>query len=171
MTVLTILKAPDPRLNMKALPVEKVDREVRKLMDDLLETMYERNGVGLAAVQVGVPKRVVTIDLGERDGVLFKPLLMANPELHWASPATQVTMEGCLSVPDHYAKVTRSLDIKVSYLDENNKKQLLNPTGLLADCIQHEIDHLNGILFIDHLSALKRKLILTKLLKEKEKQR
>lgn len=171
MTVLTILTAPDPRLHVKALSVEKVDSGVRKLMEDLLETMYERNGVGFAAVQVGIHKRVVVIDLGERDGILFKPLLMANPELQWVSPTTQVTTEGCLSVPGHYAKVTRSLDIKVSYLDENNKKQLLNPTGLLADCIQHEIDHLNGILFIEHLSAIKRKLILGKLLKEKQKQR
>lgn len=171
MMILEILTAPDPRLQEKAFPVEKVDRVVRKLMDDLLETMYHKNGVGLAAVQVGIQKRVIVIDLGERNGVSFKPLLMANPELQWVSPGTQLTKEGCLSVPNHYADVIRSLEVRVSYLDENNKKQLLSAKDLLADCIQHEIDHLDGVLFIDHLSSLKRNLILSKLSKEKRIQR
>lgn len=163
-----ILTAPDPRLLQKALPVVKVDSSVRKLMDQLLETMYLNRGIGLASVQVGIHKRVIVIDLGERDGVSSKPLLMANPELLWASSSTQKTEEGCLSVPGHYADVVRSLDVRVSYLDENNKMQQLEASGLLADCIQHEIDHLNGILFIEHLSFLKRKFIFNKLLKEQK---
>lgn len=168
MAVLNILTVPDRRLQEKALPLEMVDRNIRKHMDDLLETLYFKNGVGLAAIQVGINKRIVVIDLGERDGVPFKPLLMANPELLWVSSQTQTTQEGCLSVPNYYANVIRSLEIHVSYLDENNKKQHLMTKGLLADCIQHEIDHLNGILFVDRISALKRKLILNKLLKEKK---
>jgi peptide deformylase len=168
MAVLNILIAPDPRLQAKALPLEKVDTGVRKLMDDLLETLYFKNGVGLAAIQAGIQKRIVVIDLGEREGAPFKPLLMANPELLWVSPQTQTTQEGCLSLPNYFANVTRPLEAHISYLDENNQKQQLAAKGLLADCIQHEIDHLNGVLFVDHLSALKRKLILNKLLKEKK---
>ena len=171
MTVLNILTAPSPQLLNKALPVEKVDKEIRKLMYDLLETLYSHNGVGLAAIQVGVQKRVITIDLGERNGLPFKPLLMANPELRSVSPATQITKEGCLSVPGYYENVIRPLEIQVSYLNENNQTQLLSARGLLADCIQHEIDHLNGILFIDHISSLKRNLILSKLRKEQKKKR
>ena len=123
---------------------------------------------GLAAPQVGVHKRVIVLDLKEQDGVTFKPLLMADPELLWVSPTTQITEEGCLSVPGHFAKVVRPLEVHLSYLDENNKKQELAATGLLADCIQHEIDHLNGILFIEHLSFLKRKFILNKINKEEK---
>jgi peptide deformylase len=165
---LEILTAPDPRLQKKALPVEKVDNGIRKLMDQLLETMYLKNGLGLASIQVGIQKRVIVIDLGEREGAPSKPLLMANPELLWVSPNTQTTQEGCLSVPGHYADVVRPLEARLSYLDENNQAQQLLASGLLADCIQHEIDHLNGILFIEHLSSLKRKFILNKLIKEKK---
>lgn len=165
---LEILTAPDSRLQEKALSVEKVDPGVRKLMDQLLEIMYFKRGVGLASPQVGINKRVIVIDLGEREGVPSKPLLMANPELLWVSPVTQTIEEGCLSVPGHYAEVVRPLEVRLSYLDENNNKQQLETSGLLADCIQHEIDHLNGILFIEHLSFLKRQLILNKLLKEKK---
>jgi peptide deformylase len=168
MKILEILTAPDPRLTEKALPVEKVDSSVRKLMDQLLETMYFNRGLGLASIQVGINKRVVVIDLGEREGITYKPLLMANPELLWVSSSTQRTEEGCLSVPGQYAEVVRPLEIRVSYLDENNHKQQLEASGLLADCIQHEIDHLNGTLFIEHLSFLKRKIILNKLIKEKK---
>lgn len=168
MKSLEILVAPDPRLQERAFPVEKVDRNIRKLMDQLLETMYFKNGLGLASVQVGIPKRVIVIDLGEREGAPSKPLLMANPELLSVSSVTQVTEEGCLSVPGHYADVVRPLEIDLTYLDENNKMQQLTASGLLADCIQHEIDHLNGILFIEHLSFLKRKLILNKLIKEQK---
>ncbi|HUX79767.1 MAG TPA: peptide deformylase [Alphaproteobacteria bacterium] len=171
MAVLDILIAPDPRLLAKAIPVETVDRGIRKLMDDLLESLYHKNGVGLAAIQVGIQKRVVVIDLGERNGVPFKPLLMANPELKWVSPATQITKEGCLSVPGYYENVVRPMEIQVSYTDENNQIKNLSTKGLLADCIQHEIDHLNGTLFIEHISSLKRHLILSKLRKEKKPRR
>lgn len=168
MKTLEILTAPDPRLQEKALPVEKVDSSVRKLMDQLLQTMYSRNGLGLASTQVGIPKRVFVIDLGEEEGVATKPFLVANPELLWVSPTTQTTQEGCLSVPNHYANVIRPLEVHISYLDQDNKKQKLTASGLLADCIQHEMDHLNGILFIEHLSMLKRTLILNKLIKDKK---
>ena len=171
MAVLEILTAPDPRLLTKAISVEKVDRGIRKILDDLLETLYHKNGVGLAAVQAGIQKRIVVIDLGERNGIPFKPLFMTNPELQWVSPTSQVTKEGCLSVPGYYENVVRPLEIQVSYVDENNQNQLLSAKDLLADCIQHEIDHLNGILFIEHLSALKRHLILSKLRKEKKPRR
>ncbi|MBS0271391.1 MAG: peptide deformylase [Proteobacteria bacterium] len=171
MALLEILTAPDPRLLAKAHPVEKVDSGIRKLMDSLLETLYYNDGVGLASTQVGISKRIVVIDLGERNGIPFKPLLMANPELQWFSVDTQITKEGCLSVPGFYENVIRSLEVRVSYTDENNQKQLLEARGLLADCLQHEIDHLNGVLFIEHLSALKRNLILNKLRKEIRKKR
>jgi peptide deformylase len=167
MAVLNILTFPDPRLQEKALPVEKVDSEVRRLMDDLLDTLHHVDGVGFAAPQVGVKKRVIVVDLGERNGIPSTPYLMANPRLEWVSPKTQITKEGCYSVPGFYDDVIRPFEIKVSYLDENNKPQLLSASGLLADCIQHEIDHLDGILFIDHLSSLKRGLILNKFFKRK----
>jgi peptide deformylase len=167
MAVLNILTFPDPLLQEKSLPVEKVDREVRQIMDDLLDTLYHVDGVGFAAPQVGIQKRVIVVDVGERDGIPSKPFLMANPHLEWVSPATQVTKEGCYSVPGFYENVIRPLEIKVSYLDENDQPQLLSASGLLADCIQHEIDHLDGILFVDHISILKRRLILSKFLKGK----
>jgi peptide deformylase len=167
MTALSILTFPDSRLQEKSLPVEKVDREVRRIMDNLLDTLYHVDGVGFAAPQVGIQKRVIVVDVGERDGIPSKTYLMANPQLEWISPATQVTKEGCYSVPGIYENVIRPLEIKVSYLDENNKLQLLCASGLLADCIQHEIDHLDGVLFLDHLSSLKRRIILSKLLKRK----
>ena len=166
MALLDVLIAPNPRLNEVAFAVDKVDQETRKLMDNLRESMYAHNGVGLAASQVGIRKRVIVIDLGERDGIPFKPLMMANPVLESISAVPYTTMDGCLSIPGHFANVTRSVEIQVSYLDENNKSQQLSPSGILAFCIQHEIDHLNGTLFIDHLSSLKRSLILQKLHKE-----
>jgi peptide deformylase len=167
MANLKILTIPDSRLKEKALPVEKVDRDVRRIMDDLLDTLYHVNGVGFAAPQVGIKKRVIVVDIGERNGIPSKPYLMANPELQWISPKTQITKEGCYSVPGFYENVIRPYEIKVSYVDENNTSQHLTATGLLADCIQHEIDHLNGILFIEHLSSLKRSLIVNKFLKGK----
>jgi peptide deformylase len=166
---LELLTAPDPRLQEKARPVEKVDGAIRKLMDQLLETMYHKKGIGLASTQVGIDKRVIVVDLGERGDAPAKPFLMANPELLWISPTQQTTEEGCLSVPGYYGEVVRPLEVRVSYLDENNQHQQLEASGLLADCLQHEIDHLNGILFVDHLSFLKRRLILNKLIKEKKK--
>jgi peptide deformylase len=166
---LEILTAPDPRLQEKALPVEKVNGEIRKFMDQLLDTMYLKNGIGLASTQVGVNKRVIVIDLGERGEAPSKPFLMANPELLWISDTQQTTDEGCLSLPGYYAEVVRPLEAHVSYVDENNQRQHLEASGLLACCIQHEIDHLNGVLFVDHLSFLKRRLILNKLIKDKKR--
>jgi peptide deformylase len=167
MALLPILVAPDPRLNQKAEPVAQVDARLRKLMDDMLETMYIAPGIGLAAPQVGVLERVIVLDLAH-EGEQPQPLRMANPELLWVSDEDAVYNEGCLSVPEHYADVTRPAKIKVRYLDENNKTVERDAEGLLATCIQHEMDHLDGILFIDHLTALKRNIILRKLLKAKK---
>lgn len=167
MALLPILTAPDPRLKKIAKPVAAVDETVRKLMDDMLETMYQAPGIGLAAPQVGVLQRVIVLDLAREDEEP-RPLRMANPELVWVSDDDASYNEGCLSVPDHYADVVRPAAIKVRYLDLDNKQQELEADGLLATCIQHEIDHLDGVLFIDHISALKRNVILRKLLKAKK---
>lgn len=160
MTRLTVLTVPDPRLRIKAQPIAAVDDEIRKLMDDMLETMYDEDGIGLAAIQVNVQKRVMVVDLG--DERQEKPLFIANPELLWTSEEMQVTQEGCLSVPSQYDDVIRPLSVRLKYLDENNQSQILEASGLLADCIQHEIDHLNGKLFVDHLSPLKKKMALAR---------
>ncbi len=167
MALLPILTAPDPRLKKTAEPVAAVDDDVRKLMNDMLETMYKAPGIGLAAPQVGVLRRVIVLDTAREDEEP-QPLRMANPELTWVSDDDAVYNEGCLSVPDHYADVVRPAAIKVRYLDETNESRELEADGLLATCIQHEIDHLDGILFIDHLTALKRNIILRKLLKAKK---
>ena len=169
MAVLPIIVAPDPRLKQVAKPVEKVDAEVRRLMDDMLETMYKAPGIGLAAPQVGVLKRVIVVDIAREDEDP-QPLRMANPELIEASDEDAVYNEGCLSLPEHYADVTRPAAIKVRYLDHENEIRELEADGLLATCIQHEMDHLEGILFVDHLTALKRNMILRKLLKAKKSQ-
>jgi peptide deformylase len=169
MALLPILVAPDPRLKKIAKPVAAVDTTVRKLMDDMLETMYRAPGIGLAAPQVGVLQRVIVLDLAH-EGEKPQSLRMANPELVWVSDDDAAYNEGCLSVPDHYADVVRPAAIKVRYLDQDNQARELEAEGLLATCIQHEIDHLDGILFIDHISALKRNVILRKLLKAKKTQ-
>ncbi|HSK39550.1 MAG TPA: peptide deformylase, partial [Arenibaculum sp.] len=162
-----ILIAPDPRLKQKATPVERVDDRVRRLMDDMLETMYAAPGIGLAAPQVGVLDRVVVIDVAEKDEPA-KPLRMANPEILWQSGETAVYNEGCLSLPEHYADVARPKAVKVRFLDEAGQDRVIEAEGLLATCIQHEIDHLDGVLFVDHLSMLKRNMILRKLQKLKK---
>ncbi|HEX9446475.1 MAG TPA: peptide deformylase [Dongiaceae bacterium] len=167
MALLPILVAPDPRLKKIAKPVAAVDETVRRLMDDMLETMYRAPGIGLAAPQVGQLIRVIVLDLAH-EGEKPQPLRMANPELIWVSDDDGVYNEGCLSVPDHYADVVRPAAIKVRYLDETNTQRELEAEGLLATCIQHEMDHLEGILFIDHLTSLKRNVILRKLLKAKK---
>src|SRR5579864_706796 len=166
MAKLEIITAPDPRLKVKAKPVEKVDAKVRRLMDDMLETMYGSIGVGLAAPQVGVALRVIVIDVA-RDGEKAQPTRMANPEIVWRSAEKTVANEGCLSVPEHYADVSRAAEIRFRYLDEENEIREVEAKGLLATCIQHEIDHLDGVLFVDHISALKRGMILRKLQKAK----
>jgi peptide deformylase len=167
MALLPILTAPDPRLKQVSAPVKEVDASVRKLMDDMLETMYQAPGIGLAAPQVGVLKRVIVLDLA-REGEEPQPLRIANPEIVWVSDDDVTYNEGCLSVPEHYADVVRPGACRVRYLDQDNKRQEIAAEGLLATCLQHEIDHLDGILFIDHLTALKRNIILRKLLKAKK---
>jgi len=167
MAKLDIITAPDPRLKVKCRPVERVDAQVRCLMDDMLETMYAAPGIGLAAPQVGVPWRVLVVDIAS-EGEAPQPLRMANPELLWVSDEDAVYNEGCLSVPEHYADVARPRAIRVRYLDHENEIRELEAEGMLATCIQHEMDHLDGILFIDRLSALKRNIILRKLLKARK---
>jgi peptide deformylase len=167
MAQLDIIIAPDPRLKQKAKPVAAVDAGVRKLMADMLETMYAAPGIGLAAPQVGVLQRVIVVDVA-KEGARPEPLKMANPELTWVSDDDIVYNEGCLSLPDHYADVARPAAIKVRYLDEQNEIREMKADGVLAVCIQHEMDHLDGILFVDHISALKRNMILRKLLKSKK---
>lgn len=167
MAKLEILTAPDPRLKMKAKPVEQVDDQVRRLMADMLETMYAAPGIGLAAPQVGVSQRVIVVDAA-RDGEPPAPMKMVNPEIVWASDEDASYEEGCLSVPEHYADVVRPAKVRIRYLDEDGAKQEIEPEGLLSTCLQHEMDHLDGILFIDKISALKRNIILRKLVKAKK---
>ena len=165
MAILPIIEAPDPRLKVKSMPVEKVDDELRTLMDDMLETMYAAPGIGLAAIQVGVPKRILVIDLQE-DEERF-PRYFVNPVIEQTSDDLNLYNEGCLSVPDHYAEIERPRQCRVRYLDYDGNEQVEDMGGLLATCFQHEMDHLEGILFIDHLSSLKRQMILRKLTKAK----
>lgn len=167
MAKLPIIVAPDPRLKKKARPVERVDAGTRRLMDDMLETMYAAPGIGLAAPQVGVLKRVIVVDIATEDEEP-QPLRMANPELLWVSDEDATYSEGCLSLPEHYADVARPAAVRVRYLDENGELRELETGGLLATCIQHEMDHLDGILFVDHISSLKRNMILRKLVKMKK---
>ncbi len=164
MALREILIAPDPRLKIAAKPVQRIDGDVRKLMDDMLETMYRANGIGLAAPQVGTALRVVVCDVA-RSSEPAAPLLLANPEVVWSSEEILLREEGCLSVPEHYAEVERPSEVKVRYLDRDGKEQEVHATGLLSVCLQHEIEHLDGTLFIDHLSRIKRDIILRKLKK------
>jgi peptide deformylase len=166
MALLPILVAPDPILETVSTPVETVTDEVRQQLDDMLETMYAAPGIGLAAIQVGIPKRMLVIDVS-REGEDKQPLYIINPEITWVSDDDQLYEEGCLSLPEQYAEVERPAEVKVSYLDRNGERQELHADGLLAVCLQHEMDHLEGILFVDHISALKRNMILRKLLKQK----
>ncbi|BBK44709.1 peptide deformylase [Allostella vacuolata] len=164
MATLPILVAPDPRLKLKAKPVEQVDETIRSLLDDMLETMYAAPGIGLAAPQVGVSQRMLVLDLA-REGEPRTPMKVINPEIVWASDEDAEHNEGCLSVPEHYADVVRPAEVKVRYLDETGARQEVHASGLLSTCLQHEMDHLDGILFLDHISALRRNMILRKLTK------
>ena len=166
MALLPIITAPDPRLKIKAKPVAQVDARVRRLMDDMLETMYHSFGIGLAAPQVGATERVLVIDVA-REGEKPQPMRIANPEILWHSDETMLSNEGCLSLPEHYADVARPAAIRLRYLDHENEIREIDAKGLLATCLQHEIDHLDGVLFVDHISALKRGIILRKLAKAK----
>jgi peptide deformylase len=166
MAKLTIITAPDPRLKIRAQSVAAVDAKVRRLMDDMLETMHGALGIGLAAPQVGVASRVIVLDVA-REGEEPQPLRLANPEILWRSEELATNSEGCLSLPEHYAEVTRPAEIRLRYLDYQNEVRELDANGLLATCLQHEIEHLDGILFVDHLSLVKRGIILRKLAKAK----
>ncbi len=166
MAQLPIITAPDPRLKIKARPVRAVDDKIRRLMDDMLDTMYGSIGIGLAAPQVGQSSRVIVLDVA-REGEKPQPLKLANPEILWRSPELTTGNEGCLSLPEHYAEVTRPAKIRLRYLDYQNEIREIEASGLLAMCLQHEIDHLDGVLFVDHISSLKRGIILRKLAKAK----
>jgi peptide deformylase len=162
-----IIWAPDPVLKTKCDPVPAVDDEIRTLMDDMLDTMYAAPGIGLAAPQIGVTKRVIVVDVAEKDEPR-NPICLANPEILWLADETAPHEEGCLSLPDLYADVERPVAVKLRYLDRDGAKQDLAAEGLLAICLQHEIDHIDGILFVDHLSALKRNMIMKKMVKAKK---
>jgi peptide deformylase len=166
MAELSIITAPDPRLKIKARPVAVVDDEIRRLMDNMLETMRKATGIGLAAPQVGVAKRVIVLDVA-RQGEPPQPMMLANPEILWHSEELATFSEGCLSLPEHYADVTRPAQIRLRYLDYQNEIREIEASGLLATCIQHEMDHLDGVLFVDHISMVKRGMILRKLAKSK----
>ncbi len=162
---------PDPVLREPAKPVASIGKDIERLFDDMLETMYAAPGIGLAAPQVGQSLRLVTIDLGEKEeGYTHGALRMVNPKLVWQSEEQSVYEEGCLSIPGIYYEVTRPEKIKVEFMDINGKTQIIEAGGLLATCVQHEIDHLNGILFTDYLSKLKQGMVLRKMKKLKEEQ-
>ena len=167
MTIKRILTEPDPLLRKKSDPLEKVDDELRKLMDDMLETMYEAPGIGLAAIQVGILKRAIVIDVS-KDKDKKKPLFLVNPEITFRSKDTSVYEEGCLSLPGQFAEIERPAKCNLRYIDYLGKHRELEADGLLATCIQHEVDHLDGILFIDYLSKLKKTMIIKKLSKQKK---
>ena len=167
MSVRKIVIEPDPILRKKSLPLEKVDNELRKLMDEMLATMYKAPGIGLAAVQVGILKRVIVIDITKEEQKK-NPLFLINPEITFKSKDTSTFEEGCLSLPGHFAEIERPAKCHVNYLDYNGKEKNLKADGILATCVQHEIDHLNGILFIDYLSKLKKDMIIKKLVKQKK---
>jgi peptide deformylase len=168
MSVKTILTEPNKLLRQVSKPVENVGDEEKRLMDDMLDTMYAAPGIGLAAIQIGVPKRIIVMDIS-RDEDKKKPRYFVNPLIKNKNNETSKYEEGCLSVPDQFAEIERPNECEVEYLDYNGKKQLLKADGLLATCIQHEMDHLEGVLFIDYLSKLKKSMIIKKLSKIKSK--
>lgn len=168
MALLPIITAPDPRLKTVASRVDAVDDDIRRLMDDMLETMYAAPGVGLAAPQVGISQRVIVVDVA-RTGDAPEPMQMANPEIIEASSERSTVEEGCLSLPEHFAEVKRPERVRIRYLDRENEIRERDMDGFLATCIQHEMDHLDGILFVDHISGLKRGMIMRKLTKLKKK--
>lgn len=164
MTIKPLILLPDAILREVSRPVETVDDELRRLADDMLETMYDAPGIGLAAIQIGVPKRLLVIDLS-KEGEEKQPQVFINPEILTSSDERSVYEEGCLSIPDYYAEVERPATITVKHLDRGGKERQFEAEGLLATCLQHEIDHLNGVLFIDHISRLKRDMVVKKFTK------
>jgi peptide deformylase len=165
---LDIITLPDRKLRMKSRPVERIDDHVRRFMDRMLATMYAAPGIGLAAVQVGEPRRLVTVDIAEREGEVEvrRPMFLINPKVLWVSDERAVAEEGCLSIPEYYAEVERPAKVRVSYIDRDGKPQEIEADGLLATVLQHEIDHLDGKLFIDLLSKLKRDMVIKKFAKQ-----
>ncbi len=168
MAVREILIIPDKRLRLKSEAVKAVDKPLRTLIDDMFETMYAAPGIGLAAIQVGVPRRVVTMDLAKKDEPK-QPQVFINPQVVWASDEKATYEEGCLSIPEYYEEVERPKSVKVKFLDIDLKPQEIEADGLLATCLQHEIDHTNGVLFIDHISKLKRDMVMKKFKKAAKK--
>ena len=161
MALRDILLIPDKRLRMKSEPVKAIDKDIRALIEDMFETMYAAPGIGLAAIQIGVPRRVVTVDLAKKDDPA-EPQVFINPEVVWSSDDKATYEEGCLSIPEYYEEVERPKSVRVKFLDRDGKPQEIEADGLLGTCLQHEIDHLNGVLFIDHISKLKRDMVLKK---------
>ena len=179
MAVLPIVEIPDPRLRLMCEPIAAIDDEVRQLSSDMIETMYAARGIGLAAIQVGVARRVVVIDLQERETeepveeaeaaeAVRDPKTYINPEILWVSDETSRYQEGCLSIPEQYAEVERPARCRVAWMDLDGQRHEEEMGGLLATCMQHEIDHLNGVLFIDHITRLKRDMLLKKLAKARK---
>jgi len=164
MAVRDIIILPDKRLRLVSEPIKTIDREVKALVADLFETMYDAPGIGLAAIQVGIPRRVVTMDLSKKEEAQ-EPRVFINPEILWRSDEKAKYEEGCLSIPEFYEEVERPVQVRVKYLDLEGREQELAASGLLATCLQHEIDHLNGVLFIDHISRLKRERVVKKFAK------
>jgi peptide deformylase len=177
MAIRPLVILPDSQLRLVSKPVEAVTPEVRALVDDMFETMYDAPGIGLAAIQIGVPLRVVTIDLSKPEAKEGeepeprKPQVFINPEVTWSSEDFSVYEEGCLSIPEYYEEVERPAEVKVRYTDIDGKTQEIAADGLLATCLQHEIDHLDGVLFIDHLSRLKRERVTKKFAKAAKRER
>ena len=160
-----IIAIPDKRLRLKSEPVAKVDESIRKLVEQMFEAMYAAPGIGLAAIQLGEPKRIITMDLAKKDDAK-EPQVIINPEILWTSEEKNLHEEGCLSIPEYYEEVERPAEVKIKYMDLEGKPHEVHANGLLATCLQHEIDHLNGILFIDHLSKLKRDRVIKKFSKQ-----
>ena len=160
-----IIAIPDKRLRLKSKPVAKVDDSIRTLAEEMFEAMYAAPGIGLAAIQLGEQKRVITMDLANKDDPK-EPQVFINPEILWTSEERNLHEEGCLSIPEYYEEVERPAEVKVKYLDLEGQSREVHATGLLATCLQHEIDHLNGVLFIDHLSKLKRDRVVKKFTKQ-----
>ena len=177
MSILDIITIPDKILKQPCDPVERVDDDLRALLDNMLETMYDAPGIGLAAPQIGILRRAITIDVSRRDEddesdapVPKNPLFMINPEIVWSSDEPSLYDEGCLSIPDYYAEIERPAEVIVKYIDREGRENELKADGILATCVQHEIDHLDGILFIDYLSKLKRDRVIKKFAKMKKAQ-
>ena len=167
MALRQILTEPNEVLRKKSTPVDKVDSDIQKLMDDMLETMYAAPGIGLAAVQVGILKRLIVIDIS-KDKDKKEPLFLINPKIISKSEHTSTYEEGCLSLPGHFAEIERPAECEINFIDYNGKKKEIKADGLLSTCIQHEVDHLDGVLFIDYLSKLKKDMIIKKLVKHKK---